>query len=151
MNTPTHHDCGVHEFDGTLQKTRTWLKDVMERMHWQDEHRAYYALRIVLHALRDRLPVDEVVDLGAQLPMLIRGFYYEGWHPANKPLKERTRAAFLAHVAEGFPDGSALETEEIVRGIFEMLNGRLTRGEIEGVIQCLPKELRSLWPKAPGV
>ena len=150
MNTPTHHG-GVGEFDGTLQKTRTWLKDVMERMQWQDEHRAYYALRIVLHALRDRLPVDEVVDLGAQLPMLIRGFYYEGWHPANKPLKERTKAAFLAHVAEGFPDSSALETEEIVRGIFEMLNGRLTRGEIEGVIQCLPKELRSLWPEAPGV
>jgi uncharacterized protein (DUF2267 family) len=31
----------------------------------------------VLHALRDRLTVEEASDLAAQLPMLIRGLYYE--------------------------------------------------------------------------
>lgn len=46
----------------------------MEELDWQDRHAAYLALRATLHALRDRLTVEEVAELGAQLPMLIRGF-----------------------------------------------------------------------------
>jgi len=30
-------------------------------------------MRATLHALRDRLTVEEVAQLGAQLPMLVRG------------------------------------------------------------------------------
>jgi uncharacterized protein (DUF2267 family) len=66
-------------FDRTLYKTHTWLKEIMEVLGTEDRHRAYMALRAVLHALRDRLTVEEVAQLGAQLPMLIRGLYYEGW------------------------------------------------------------------------
>lgn len=63
----------------------TWLfGDMAARYH------AYNALRAVLHALRDRLPPDVAVHLGAQLPMLVRGIYYEGWYMAGKPTKERT-------------------------------------------------------------
>jgi len=53
-----------------------------------------------LHATRDRLPVEEVAQLGAQLPMLLRGSYYEGWVPARAPLKERRREQFLARIEE---------------------------------------------------
>ncbi len=63
-------------------------------MGLSDRHAAYRVLRAVLHALRDRLTVAETVDLGAQLPMLIRGLYYEGWTPNDKPLRERTREKF---------------------------------------------------------
>ena len=70
-----------HEvFDTTIQKTQVWLNDLMSELDWEDKpHKAYMALRTVLHALRDRLMVVVAVQLGAQLPMLIRGFYYEGW------------------------------------------------------------------------
>ncbi len=67
----THHEL----FSSTLQKTHIWLKDLMEELWWDDQHRAYLALRATLHALRDRLTVDEAVHLGAQLPIIIRGFY----------------------------------------------------------------------------
>jgi uncharacterized protein (DUF2267 family) len=66
---------GVEVFDSTLQKTSQWLNDLMMDMGWQDRQMAYSTLRAVLHTLRDRLTADEAVDLGAQLPMLIRGFY----------------------------------------------------------------------------
>jgi uncharacterized protein (DUF2267 family) len=69
-----------------MQKTQIWLKDLMSQLDWEDRpHKAYLALRTVLHALRDRLTVEEAVQLGAQLPMLVRGFYYEGWTLKGKP------------------------------------------------------------------
>src|SRR5207249_4578104 len=80
---------GLDVFDATIQKTNSWLDDVMQVGGWPDRHTAYRALRATLHALRDRLIIDEVAQLGAQLPMLIRGLYYEGWDPSNKALKER--------------------------------------------------------------
>ncbi len=90
---------GLSQFDTTIHATNTWLKDLMERLGWEDRHRAYQAFRAVLHALRDHLTVDEVATLGAQLPLLIRGIYYEGWHPADKPLRERKKEESAARCA----------------------------------------------------
>ncbi len=136
---------GLTQFDSTLQATNIWLRELMEQMRWEDRHRAYHALRAVLHALRDRLTVDEVVTLGAQLPMLVRGFYYEGWHVADKPLKERRKEAFLSHIADAFRDSPDVDPEKIAREVFQVLAGHVTAGEIESVKQCLPTELRTLW------
>lgn len=82
-------------FDTTLEKTNIWLRDVMAELGSKDRHEAYLALRGVLHALRDRLQVEEAVQLGAQLPVLIRGFYYDGWRPSATPKKERHLGQFL--------------------------------------------------------
>jgi uncharacterized protein (DUF2267 family) len=70
---------GLEIFDTTVQKTHIWLNEIMDELGWEDNwHRAYLALRTVLHELRDHLTTEEATDLGAQLPMLVRGFYYEG-------------------------------------------------------------------------
>jgi uncharacterized protein (DUF2267 family) len=136
-----------HElFGNTLQKTHIWLKDLAEELWWEDQHQAYLALRATLHALRDRLTVDEATHLGAQLPMLIRGFYYEGWSPAGKPVKERHKGEFCAHVKECFQEGENIDAEKIVRGVFKMLSRRITEGEIEDIKHIMPPELRQLWP-----
>jgi uncharacterized protein (DUF2267 family) len=84
---------GLDVFDRTLQATNIWLDDIMQELGWSDRHRAYHALRAVLHALRDRLPVDDAAHFAAQLPMLIRGLFYEGWRPAAVPVNERRRAS----------------------------------------------------------
>jgi len=136
---------GLTLFDSTIQTTNIWLNDVLERLGWQDPRRAYQALRAVLHALRDRLPVDQVAALAAQLPMLVRGFYYEGWHPHGKPVKERHREEFLAHVAAAFRDDLDIDPEQITGAVLQVLSKHVTAGEIEGVKHSLPTELRSLW------
>ena len=81
----------VAAFDSTLQTTNLWITEILQRLHWRDRHAAYHALRSVLHVLRDRLTIEKVVALGAQLPMLIRGFYYEGWHPLASLTKNEPR------------------------------------------------------------
>jgi uncharacterized protein (DUF2267 family) len=117
----------------------------MARLGWQSQDRAYHALRAVLHALRDRLSVDHVAALAAQLPMLVRGFYYEGWRPRGKPLKERHKEEFLAHIAAEFRGDPNVDPERITRMVFQVLSKHVTSGEIENVTHSLPAELRSLW------
>lgn len=134
-------------FDTTLEKTNLWIRDVMAELRWEDRHRAYLALRGVLHALRDRLQADEAVQLGAQLPMLVRGFYYEGWKPSVTPRKERHIGQFLEHIVEDFPRGMDIDSEQVARGVFAVLARRISEGEIEDVRGMMPEEVRQLWPE----
>jgi uncharacterized protein (DUF2267 family) len=137
---------GLTPFDSTIHTTNVWLNDVLEGMGWQDRYRAYHALRAVLHALRDRLSVDQAAALAAQLPMLVRGFYYDGWHPHGKPVKERHKEEFLAHIAAAFRDDSDVDPEQVARTVFQVMSKHMTPGEIANVKHTLPTELRTLWP-----
>lgn len=137
---------GIRAFDSTIHTTNVWLNDLMDRLGWEDKQRAYQALRVVLHALRDHLTVEHAAALGAQLPMLVRGFYYEGWHPAGKPLKGRNVDEFLLLVASELPDGGlTLDVEEVVRAVFHVIAKHVTPGEVNHVRFSLPNEFRNLW------
>src|SRR5581483_3051587 len=125
------HPNTIELFSDTIAKTGHWLDDVMPATGNMDIRDAYSALRSVLHALRDRLTVEEAVDLGAQLPMLIRGLYYEGWTPSGKPLKERHTSDFFAHIERDFrKDEWPIDAERMVRAVFRVLARRVTEGEI---------------------
>jgi uncharacterized protein (DUF2267 family) len=136
----------ITAFDRTIEKTNVWLSDLMKELNWDSHERAYYALRTVLHALRDRLSLQEAVDLGSQLPMLVRGFYFEGWKPKGKPDPDRKKGQFLAHIAEAFAGDFQVDPEQVARGVFRVIAKHVTGGEIEDVKSNLPKKLRRLWP-----
>jgi uncharacterized protein (DUF2267 family) len=138
---------GIRAFDSTIQTTNIWLNDLAAQLGWQDKQRAYHALTVVLHALRDRLPFEQAVALGAQLPMLIRGFYYEGWHPGDKPLKERKKEIFLSHVASAFREDDNVNAEEVAQAVFQVIAKHVSPGEVKHVKITLPEEIRSLWSR----
>jgi uncharacterized protein (DUF2267 family) len=135
---------GLEVFESTLQKTQLWLKDLAEAAH-VDKPTAYKALRSVLHAIRDRLPVEEAAHFAAELPLLIRGVYYEGWRPAATPVKF-SRDEFLRVVQTNIVSSEVIDPLRITRAVFEILNKHLAPGEIKHVLSVLPKELQALWP-----
>lgn len=132
--------------ENTLHKTHAWLNQIDAEMGWTGRVRAYHALRVVLHALRDRLTVPETVDLGAQLPMLIRGLYYEGWDPNGKPVKIRRKEEFLEPIAAAFQDDPTVYPEAVAWVVFKVLAAHVTSGEIHDVLHVLPERIRALWP-----
>ena len=136
----------IGPIERTVHTTNSWLKELMEELGWHDRERAYHALRAVLHALRDRLTVAEAADLGAQLPMLIRGLYYEGWTPSGKPVKERNQEDFLAHVDAAFRGHPEICPEGVAWAVFKLLRRHVSPGEIGDVRHVLPATIRSLWP-----
>jgi uncharacterized protein (DUF2267 family) len=137
---------GLEVFDRTLQATNIWLDDLMKEMGWQEPQRAYHALRVVLHALRDRLPVEEASHLSAQLPLLVRGIYFEGWHPAKVPVRERTQDQFLTHVTEAFLFDVDADSRQIASAVFIVLSRHVTEGEVKKIKSVLPEGIRELWP-----
>jgi len=137
---------GVAAFDSTLQMTHIWLNEICEELGWaRDPHRAYHALRVVLHTLRDRLHPEEAAGLAAQLPLLVRGTFYEGWHPAGKPIKSHSLHDFLQPVTDAFRDERPGRADEVTRGVFTVLKRHITSGEIADIIATLPGEIQRLW------
>jgi len=137
-------------FDKTEQKTMHWINSVAANMGSTDMQRSYMILRAVLHATRDRLIPDEAIQFGAQLPMLVRGFYYEGWHPNNKPRQYRHKAQFLEEIHKKLPTLDNAQLERATTAVFETLESEMPGGELKQVRQSLPEELRELWP-IPGL
>ena len=137
---------GLDAFDRTVQTSNRWLKELGELLGWQDRHGAYLAFRATMHALRDRLPMEEMVHLGAQLPLLLRGTYYDGWDPEAQPLRLRRKDDFLALIVERFRSTDPVDAEHVARAVFAMLANRVSAGEIDDVTHMLPEEIRDLWP-----
>ncbi len=138
----------LNPFAGTMQITNLWLEQIKERLGWQERGRAFQALRAVLHALRDRLTTEQSADLAAQLPLLVRGLYFEGWQPSREKPAPLDRAAFLKQVALASGHDPAVSPEEITHAVFHVLAEHLGP---DILIPHLGKsQLASLWPVSPA-
>lgn len=138
----------VAALESTVQKTHEWLRDINEGLGLDDDRAAYAALRATLHGLRDLLATDHVAHFGAQLPMLVRGIYYEGWNPASTLSGERRRHAFLEAIRQELREHLELrDAERVARIVFGVLATHVSPGEIENVVNALPREVRALWPQ----
>jgi uncharacterized protein (DUF2267 family) len=129
----------------SVQQTQEWLKGLRESGDYTSESEALAVLRAVLHQLRDRLPPEEAVDLGAQLPLIVRGIYYEGWRPSKTPEILRSKEQFLDGVATKLAP-HPIEPEAATRNVFSLLSIAIDQGEVAKVLGHLPATLRKLWP-----
>lgn len=136
---------GLEVLDKSVQTTNLWLAEIMKDVG-PDRQVAWHALGSVLHTLRDRLPLGLAAHLGAQLPLVIRGLYYDQFQPREQPIKLRSADEFLDLVARGLSNIRPVGANDATRAVFRTLNRFVDPGQIAHVVEALPIEIRNMWP-----
>jgi uncharacterized protein (DUF2267 family) len=138
---------GLDVFDTTVNETNEWLKTVEGEIGALERREAYIATRAVLHAVRDRLSPGGAARLAAQLPMLLRGLFFEGWKPDETPVRTHTAEAFIGKVAEELPRGFSVDADATTRGVIEALCRRMNGGAMAKARDEVPADIAALWPR----
>lgn len=137
----------IGTFESAVADAYGWLNEIKDALDYDDGHFALQALRGVLHAVRDRLLIDQSAHLSAQLPLLIRGIYFENWNPEPLPSRDRSLEGFIDRVRSsliGYPD-VALDLKDVVVAVFGVLKRHITWGEDDKVGKALPHAIAALW------
>ncbi len=129
----------------SVEKTNVWLAQIADELPGGDRAEAYRVLRAVLHTLRDRLTIEESAQLAAQLPMLIRGLFYEGWRPAAVPAPYHDADELLRRVASEAHMAGETEASFAVAAVSRVLRAHVSHGELEDVLLVLPQQIRALF------
>ena len=135
---------GLDVFDKTLQTTNVWLDELMAELG-PDRQVAWHALGAVLRTVRDRLPLELAVHLGSQLPILVRGTFYDQWHAAGQPAKYRSLREFLDAIESRTGASRRVEPRNAAIAVFDVLSRHLSAGQIRKVRDAMPLEIQALW------
>ncbi|MFZ5955212.1 MAG: DUF2267 domain-containing protein [Nanoarchaeota archaeon] len=135
----------IHTFDSFVQKANLWIKELMNELDF-DEQMAYHALKGILVELRNKLELDEIAELSAQLPIIIRGIYFDGWNPSSKPIKY-SKSEFVSRVHAHMQNNPEIDPTEIVQKTFIFLSKKISEGEVNDIKSNLPKKIKELWKK----
>jgi uncharacterized protein (DUF2267 family) len=136
---------GLAVFDTTINETNIWLKALQDEIYC-DRHQAYAGMRAVFHALRDRLSPGGAMRLAAQLPLLLRGVYVEGWRPDETPIRTHTAADFIERVIVALPPKFDLDPGEMTRAVLLVMWREMQGGALEKAREEVPEDIRTLWP-----
>lgn len=139
---------GLEIFDRTIQTTNIWLDEIMDTTG-PDRQLAWKVLSTVLHKLRDRLPMELSAHLGAQLPLMVRGVYYDQYRPSVQPA-DWDAEEFADEVAKWLKDARPVDPHEAIRAVFGVLAHHLDPDQVDKVERSLPMELRAFWVPSNG-
>lgn len=128
-------------FDTAVQKGNIWLKDIEEAGQLRSRFQAYAALRSVLHALRDCAPTAEVVKFSAQLPLMIKGVFFDGWKVSPKPLR-LTRDEFDAYIRRSLKEQGGVDPAVALKAVLAALERHISPSVLRTFQLVLPREVR---------
>ncbi len=138
----------IEAFESTLQASHAWINEYGAKLGQAHPPLAFRCLRAALHVIRDRLPVAEAAALAAQLPMLLRGAYYEGWRPMHKAPRIHDANEVYQAVSNELGDGLGARPHDVMRALFVVLEDHVAPGEIKKLRGILPQPLREMWSSA---
>lgn len=136
---------GLEVIDHTVQLTHEWINELRDRLGWTSSKDALRLMRVTLASVRDHLGPEEAAQLAAQMPLLIRGMFYEGWQPGKTPTRERDLARFVLGIEARVADVRDYRGPEDITAVFDLLNHRISVGEVQDARARLPVAIRGLW------
>ncbi len=126
-------------------ETKSWLNDIANLMRVPDRTDwAMNVMKAVLHTIRDRTTLQEVFHLSAQLPVLVRGIYLEGYKPTGKPIKMNAEE-FMQQIKERLAPSIDIPVTEAFRAVITVLYERTSPGEMDDIKGLMPKDIQKLW------
>ncbi|MCE8016595.1 DUF2267 domain-containing protein [Halomonas sp. MCCC 1A17488] len=137
-------DTGLDVFHKTLQKTHIWLDELMQERPNCSKQEAWHTLCATLRTLRDKLPADLAAHFAAQLPLLLRGAFYEQYDPAQQPMPLRSQEEFLQQV-QSTPGMIERVDADTVSAVLRVVSRQVDPGLTDKLRQALSEETRSLW------
>ena len=138
---------GLEVMESSVQLSHAWINELAARLGWGSKRSTLRLLRVVLARIRDHLSPDELAQFSAQLPVMLRGFLFEGWMPRRTPIRERRAGQFITFVTEMVQGSEEYRGQPDIICVFDLLNARISRGEIAQIRACLPQGVRALWPE----
>lgn len=137
---------GLEVFDKTLHTTNLWLDEISAEIG-PDRHLAWHVLGAVLRSIRDEMQVEQSAHFAAQLPLLIRGAYFDQYRPAAQPASERSQQEFIARIQHDMDGSRPVSVQQAAAAVMRTLNRHVTEGQVRKVRDALPKGVRAMWPE----
>ena len=137
---------GLEVIDHTVHLTHLWINELSDRLGWDSKRDTLRLLRATLRQTRDHLDSNESAQFAAQLPILIRGMYYEGWIPAQTPIRDRKVEHFVSAIEEQVGDAAGFRGAEDITIVFQLITDKISSGEIKDIRASLPEAICALWP-----
>ncbi len=133
-------------FEQYAEKGRSWVREVAEELSIPEE-KAHRIMRVVLHALRKRIPLEESFHLIAQLPIIWKGIYVDGWKPGTKFERLKGLDEYLMSVREedkgmaGYDFGNDQQAKKAIYAVWKLLANHISEKEIVQICNTLPSEI----------
>lgn len=141
----------VMNFEQFAAEANKFVREVADELqNGGDATHAYRVTKSVFHTVRDVLSPQESLHLVAQLPLLIKGVYVDGWHMDTKE-RIRSMPQFLdclrrqSERSAGRDFGDDETAKRSVKAVLNVLKRRVAVGQIQDMIDQFPMELAGLW------
>lgn len=132
----------VEAIERSVHKTNEWLAELSADLGIEDRQEAWRILRVFLQLLRDRITIDEAAHLAAQLPLVLRGVFYEGFDPGHAPARQLDRDAFLARLADEAGLAGPTEASLAAEAAMRVVRRHVASGQVDEVLAQLPNPIR---------
>lgn len=137
-------------FENYLHDSHAFTAEVARELETENKDKARRITRAVLHAVRDRLPLNEAIHFGQQLLMIWKGIYFDQLDAGKMPVKIRDQAHFIQFIIskdygaekEDFCDES--DVRNALHAVFNALESTVDPGVLQHVKGALNKEIVDL-------
>ncbi len=135
----------VSLFARTCNKAQIWINEMQKELKRLEGDAIYHLLKAVLQSLRDQMSIHEAAHFSAQLPLILRGSFFEGWNPYVTQQGAQSKDDFVASVKERLgPIG--ITTSELEPSILVALNvikKHISAGEIKDLVAVVDPSLKT--------